>query len=252
MSPTLRELAQRQWRDYLAHTPGTYFAGAKPLHLDEAYHLQDAVARLRTEAGDSVIGYKVGCIGPGTTTLFGMAGPIRGCLFRSELRRSGATIDPRQHEGLAIEGEMAVRIGPDGAPADVFPVIELHNFVFRGASPTLAELVGNNGLNAGIVLPADIGRPPRSVGTRATLTVRINGDVLGEGALWPMVGGPQASLDWLRSHLATHGLPLSPGHLVLVGTTVGLYRVRPNDEISVALNGLAAVECRVSCPPTSP
>lgn len=246
MNPALQELAERQWRDYRAHTPGTYFAAAEPLLLEEAYNLQDAVARLRIAAGDSVIGYKVGCTGPGTTALFGMAGPIRGCLFRSELRRAGATIDPGAHEGLAIEGEMAIRIGDEGAPAEAFPVIELHNFVFRGARPTLAELVGNNGLNAGVVLPAEVAHSlPQCLETSATMTVRINGDVVGEGALWPMPDGPQASLDWLRSHLALHGLALSPGDLVLAGTALGLYRVRPGDEVSVALDDRAAVAwCR--------
>ena len=48
---------------------------------------------------------------------------------------------------LAIEGEMAVRIGPDGTITAAFPVIELHHFVFRGARKTLPELVANNGLN---------------------------------------------------------------------------------------------------------
>ena len=56
---------------------------------------------------------------------------------------------------LAIEGEMAARIGADGTISAVFPVIELHHFVFRGARKTLPELVANNGLNGGIVLPTE-------------------------------------------------------------------------------------------------
>ncbi len=71
--------------------PGTYFADTPDgLDLVQAYGLQDAVSRLRTRAGDAVIGYKAGCTGPGTVEQFGMAGPVRGCVFQSELRRSGA------------------------------------------------------------------------------------------------------------------------------------------------------------------
>ncbi len=34
-----------------------------------------------------------------------------------------------------------------------FPAIELHNFVFRARRRTLGELVINNSINAGIVIP---------------------------------------------------------------------------------------------------
>jgi 2-keto-4-pentenoate hydratase len=56
----------------------------------------------------------------------------------------------------AIEGEMALRIGVDGEIAAAFPVIELHQFVFRAPRKTLAELVANNGMNAGAVIPQDL------------------------------------------------------------------------------------------------
>ena len=40
--------------------------------------------------------------------------------------------------------EMASRVGTDGTIAAVFPVIELHHFVFRGLRKTLGELVAND------------------------------------------------------------------------------------------------------------
>jgi len=43
--------------------------------------------------GEKVIGYKVGCTGPGTTKLFGMKGPIRGTLFQSEVYQSGVILN---------------------------------------------------------------------------------------------------------------------------------------------------------------
>ena len=38
---------------------------------------------------------------------FGMEGPIRGCLFESEVRNSLDTLDLQNFASLAIEGEMA-------------------------------------------------------------------------------------------------------------------------------------------------
>jgi len=40
-------------------------------------------------------------------------------------------------------------------------------------------------------------------------------------------------------------MALVPGDLVLVGTPLGLYPVRPGDAVTVAVDGRVAVECRV-------
>lgn len=187
----LQDLADRQWRDYRARQPGTCFADPDfVLSLAGAYELQDTVAKLRTAAGDRLIGYKVGCTGPGTVQQFGMQGPIRGCLFESEIRRHGDTLNFEDFASLAIEGEMAVRIASDGTIAATFPVIELHHFVFRGSRKTLPELVANNGLNGGLVLPQDSWRSSQEYSERnGTLSVRINSRLVASGELWPMSGG---------------------------------------------------------------
>ncbi|MBN9511696.1 MAG: hypothetical protein J0I21_21615 [Alphaproteobacteria bacterium] len=245
----MRALAERQWRDYRAHTPGTYFAERheQPLDLTQAYAIQRAVAAIRVAAGETVVGFKVGCTGPGTTAQFGMQGPIRGYLFGGEVYRSGTTLDPRAFASLAIEGEMAVRIGSDGRIAAAFPIVELHNFVFRAPRKTLAELVANNGLNAGIVMAADDGAGTGPA-PGARLGVRINGRLVDEAGLWPLPGGAEASLDWLRRDLARDGLSLAPRQIVITGTPLGLYPVHPGDTIETCVDGVPRVTCAVAAP----
>jgi len=245
--PDIRALAVRQWRDYRLRTPGTYFGeGHALLHLSDAYRLQHQVARLRREAGDGIVGYKVGCIGPGVVEQFGMAGPIRGYLHASEMQRSGVTLPHDAYANLAIEGEMAVTIGPDGAIASVFPVIELHHFVFRGARKTLVELVANNGLNAGAVLPALDRRPSLDQWTASrALTVTINDIPIASGGLWSMPGGVDDVIAWLTAHLKQSGERLAPGDLVLTGTPLGLHPVRPGDNVVVSVDGVAFVDCGI-------
>lgn len=243
----LAGLAARQWCDYRAREPGTCFADPGfTLDLRQAYELQGAVSGLRVADGDHVIGYKVGCTGPGTTTQFGMAGPIRGYLYESEIRRNGAALDAADFTQLAIEGEMALRIGEDGEIAAAFPVIELHHFVFRAPRKTLVELVANNGLNAGLVLPTDGWRSPgpHSMG-RARLSVQIGDRCAGSGELWPLPGGAAASVDWLRRHLSEFGLALTPGQIVLSGTPLGLYPVGPGDNVIVFFDNEPAVRCSI-------
>jgi len=243
----LAALADRQWRDYRARDPGTCFADPGfTLDLQQAYELQGAVSALRLADGDRVVGYKVGCTGPGTTAQFEMAGPIRGYLYKSEVRRTGVTLDLVDFAQLAIEGEMAIRIGEDGKIEAAFPVIELHHFIFRGPRRTLVELVANNGLNAGIVVPEEgwlssLTHP----GGSPLLTVKIGTRVVESGDLWPMAGGAAASVDWLRQHLAEFGLALTPGQIVLSGTPLGLYPVAPGDDVIVFFDNEPAVRCSI-------
>jgi 2-keto-4-pentenoate hydratase len=244
----LAALAERQWRDYRAREPGTCFADPDfALDLRHAYDLQDAVSALRVAAGDRVVGYKVGCTGPGTVAQFDMAGPIRGYLYDSEVRRSGAALNAADFAQLAIEGEMALCIGDDSEIAAAFPVIELHHLVFRAPRKTLAELVANNGLNAGIVLPEESWLSSRShLATRGTLSVQINDRRLESSDLWPMLGGATASLDWLRHHLSEFGLALGPGQIVLAGTPLGLYPVVPGDQVTVFFDAVSTARCLIA------
>ena len=244
----LAELADRQWRDYRAREPGTCFADTGfVLDLPQAYDLQQAVSALRVAAGDRVIGYKVGCTGPGTVAQFGIEGPIRGYLYESEIRHTGDELDMAAFAHLAIEGEMALRIGDDGQIAAAFPVIELHHFVFRAPRKTLVELVANNGLNAGIVLPEEAWLSSRTyLAEGALLSVRVNGSVLGSGDLWPLPGGPVASLGWLRRHLGEFKLPLVPDQIVLTGTPLGLYPVKSGDHIAVFIDDEVVTQCSVA------
>jgi 2-keto-4-pentenoate hydratase len=248
LSPiTIETLAERQWCDYQARTPGTCFADPDlSLTRDEAYAVQIGLAALRCAAGDAVAGYKIGCIGPGIVEQFGMSGPIHGRLFRSEIGLSGDPVRYADYAHLAIEGEMALRIGKNGEIAGAFPVIELHHFVFRGARKTLPELIANNGINAGVIvsrsaesLTLDNWRSSRS------LAVAINGSTVDDGNLWAMPGGAAEAIDWLRTDLSRFKTELKAGDIVLAGTPLGLFPVNPGDHVAVSVDGRTYVECHV-------
>jgi 2-keto-4-pentenoate hydratase len=244
----VQALALRQWRDYQWATPGAAFADPEmSLTLEEAYAVQMEVARLRCTAGDAVVGYKVGCIGPGVVKQFGMSGPIHARLFRSEIRDSGITLRHIAFANPAIEGEMAIRIGENDQIVGVFPVIELHHFVFRGPRKTLAELIANNGINAGAVVRREHAPLPLAHWNGArTLSVAIDGTIIDAGALWAMADGPTGVIDWLRRDLNRFGEALKPGDLVLAGTPLGLHPVSPGNHVVVSVDGTPYVDCRIA------
>ena len=250
----IEKLAYRQLSDYQSNNPGTYFSEPEfNMNIADAYHLQDAVTRLRVEAGGSVIGYKVGCTGPGTKAQFGMSGPIRGTLFEDEARKNNAALNPSKFCQLAIEGEIAVKVGENGQINSAFPVIELHNYIFRAEQKTLVELIANNGINAGIILPEmDWQNSPKYLYKDAQLTLFINGLDIGTTNLWPNGDGPEVSLNWLKGNLNACGIELKPGSIVLVGTALGLYPVKSGDEITVHVDKQPLVSCTIKTSETKP
>jgi len=242
-SRILESIARRQLSDYRAGTPGTFFATGS-LDLDQSYAVQDLVASTRIAEGDTLAGYKVGCTGPRVRAQFGMDGPIRGCLFSSELRPNGARLAYGAFANLAIEGELAARLGEGGRIARIFPVIELHNFVFRGVRPGLPELVANNGIHAGAVLPeASVGGDLAAMGY---LRIEINGRLVEEEPAAGVPGGPSGSLAWLEGHLKAYGRTLAPGQLILTGTPLSLIAVQPGDRVRVVAENLGHVDAFVT------
>ena len=248
MDFSVRGLAARQLADYRAGTPGTFFAEEDRPHLtlDDAYAVQAEVAGLRAAEGEPVAGYKVGATGPNVREQFGMDGPVRGFLYQTELYPSGSKLSYASYANLAIEGELAVRLGDDAQIVRIFPVIELHNYVFRSEPRNLQELIANNGLHAGVVLPATEGTQWHGEEPlTGTLQVKINGRTVEEGPMSGVSGGPAGSVQWLRRNLAAYDLALRPWQLILTGTPLGLYPVRPGDSVRVTAEGLGRVEATV-------
>ena len=127
-----------------------------------------------------------------------------------------------------------------------FPLIEFHNFIFRAERKTLPELIANNGIHAGIILPKmDWQNSTKYLHKDAQLNLFINGLDVGATGLWPNGDGPEASVTWLRSNLESCGIELEAGNIVLAGTALGLYPVKNGDEVTVHFDEQPLVSCTI-------
>ncbi|MEO8128291.1 MAG: fumarylacetoacetate hydrolase family protein [Bryobacteraceae bacterium] len=257
----IEQLAQRQLSDYDRHQPGSLFQSAIKMSIPDAYALQRAVVLLREARGEAVAGYKIGCVSRAVQDQLGLDRPVFGHVFETEMRRSGVVLDPAHFEGLAIEGELAVRMArdipsaewllrhPEEAVCSGFAVIELHNYVFRSKAHSAQELIANNAIHAGVIVPAS--EPPLSqpdVLISASITVSKNGSVLGSADGTALPGGPLGGVVRLVEHLAAFGCILRRGQIVLTGSPLPLYPVAPGDGIQVSGDGSQTLSCLISRP----
>ena len=247
----LQTTARRLLADLDGRTPGRSLPDGE-ITMADAYALQAAVARLREERGEQVIGYKIGCTSAVIQEQLGIQEPIYGRLFDTGCLPSPATLSSADFANLAVEAELAIRLGSDvtastlDGPApwkvieSVFPVIELHHFVLRRQVGRGQELVATNGLHAGYVSEVEQNRCDQV----DHLALIIN-DVRDETQTAWTMRSPIAALRWLAARLEESGLRLTRGQIVLAGSPLSLRPVAAGDRIAVEAPPFEVVRAEV-------
>lgn len=250
--------AVRQLADYDARRPGTMFADGVVLNVSEGYELQAAVAGLRCQRGERVIGYKVGCTSPAIRAQLGIDHSITGRLYDSEKHASGATLSRKTFANLAIEGELAVELSREPELGDfagdllpacvarVIPVIELHHLVMRGEAPSAGELIANNAIHGGIVVgrgiyPKDVERAAGAASLALYSDDRLLEECVGEVLLQTVA----SSLQWLTEIVRERGERLSAGQIILTGSIPSLIPIEADCRLRVDSPPFGSVEASV-------
>ena len=244
---------ERWLREHDAGTLLKTFAGFS-CSEEQAYAVQSQVCRLRERRGETIIGYKVGCTSSTTQRRLGIDHPVFGRLFDSECWPSGATLPPSRFNGLAVEGELAVRLAadlptgdlPDAAILDAvecaFAVIEMHHFAFPGA-PRAPALIAANAMHAGFV---HANAPASRLDMRpATLRIVVDDVEVATVSGLELTRNVVRSLRWLGRELSLCGLGLQAGQTVLCGSVADLIPVARPCRIAVATDRFGFVECDI-------
>ena len=112
------------------------------LSIADSYRVQNIVCQKRLDAGEEVIGYKVGCTSIAIRDQFGIEEPISGRLFSPHIYGEGIQINRQHYANCAIEPEIVLTVGSDLFGQDlpdeilinaiecVSAGIELHNYTF--------------------------------------------------------------------------------------------------------------------------
>jgi 2-keto-4-pentenoate hydratase len=244
--------------DFDAKTPGQRSCPPSGLTFAQAYAVQAEVGRLRERRGERIIGYKVGCTSKPIQEQLKMREPIFGRIFDTGCFRSGATLSHSGFANLAVEGELAVRLGNDlsGAAVSeqacrqaieaVFPVIELHHYVIPPPWSQGLWLIASGGMHAGVVFE-EWGAGGSGVADFAnSLSIRINEFVVEAVEVPETVIRAIGSLRWLAGQLAQLGLQLEKGQMILTGSPMKLYPVAPGSRIVVEAPPLGASVVEIS------
>ena len=233
-----------------------------PRDLDEAYVVQREFQRHISEERGAIAGYKLAYTTAALQEANGVSDPCLGIILEDNIHLSPSTLKADDYVQLALECEVAVRLGtdlvPSGAPYDrgrVSEAVESLTAAFElvdirrtpGMDPKVQFITGvaANIFNAGVVLGEPVANW-RDLDLQAAYgSMTINGEMVGDGHGSDVMGHPLEPLAWLANKLAEQGLGLTAGMVIITGSIVSPKPVKPGDTASIMIEGLGGAELKV-------
>jgi len=229
-----------------------------PATISDAYDIQEKYVGLLRSVHGEPAGYKVGLTSAAMQAFCGIDHPIAGVVLASRVHRSAVAVRRQNFGRLGLEFEIAVRIGSDIPVADavfsaetiaphidgVCAAIELvdDRDADYGRLDVLS-LVADNSWNAGIVLSEFAGKWPDLGGVPGQAT-RDRASI-GQGHGRDILGHPFNSVAWLASQLASRGIGLKAGEIVMTGSVMKTVFPAEDADYRFDLDKIGFVEVQV-------
>lgn len=225
--------------------------------VEDAYHISLRMVNRRVEAGETIIGKKIGVTSKAVQNMLNVHQPDFGYLTDrmvygngDEMPVSELLIQPR------AEGEIAFMLkrdlfGPGVSNADVLrateaviPCFEIVDSRIRDWKIRIQDTVADNA-SCGLFVLGDNAVDPRKVDLATVgMVVEKNGELLSTGAGAAALGSPVNCVAWLANTLGRFGIPLKAGEVILSGSLVPLEPIQAGDSMRVDIGGIGGASVR--------
>lgn len=205
--------------------------------MDDAYAIQSEWVRMKREAGDPVIGWKIGLTSKAMQSALHIDIPDSGVLLGSMAFANGSSVPAGRFIQPRIEAEIAFvmkrDVAADATPQEIAeatdyiaPALEILDTRITRTDPqtgrlrTVFDTISDNAANGGIVLgdpvyefvPDNL----RWIGAIVSRNNEIEETGLGAGVL----DDPLLSVAWLAQRLGAYGQAIEKGQVVLSGSFI--------------------------------
>jgi len=224
----------------------------------DAYQIQLLNIRRRLDAGATVHGHKVGLSSEAMQHMMGVDEPDYGHLL------SDMELDPTEPVPAArycmprVEVEVAFILGAPlpgegctesdvlAATEYVAPSIELIDSRIEGWNIKIADTIADNASSAGYILGPERVKPDeldlRAINARL-LRFRPGDEAVevAAGRSDAVLGNPVTAVAWLARKVASFGVTLEAGNVILPGSVHRAIDVHPGDAFGATFEGLGSV-----------
>ena len=232
------------------HAPFDAPAEAAPASVDEAYAIQDDVARrLWTRHGTPIRAWKTG--GPNAH-----ATPIAAPIPASRVFASDASLNGADYHIIGIEAELAYALERDLPPraapyvdADVVDSIRSMHVAIEICDSRLVNFrtanalwkLADNQSNGGLVVGNPIHDWRRIVPDQLSAFVEVDGTPLAQATGSHPYGDPLRLLPWLANHCAARCGGLRAGDVITTGAWTGMHIVESHAQVVARFSKLGEV-----------
>lgn len=221
--------------------------------LATAYEAQALFVQGLVEAGERVVGAKLGLTSRAKQEAMGVGEPLSGWLTDAMVLEPGVPVPLERLIQPRAEPEIAfVLARPLESPATVTSVLAATEAVFCAMDVldsryedyrfALPDVVADNCSSGGFVLGPRACRPGELEDLRLLgCVLRSRGELVATAAGAAVMGHPAASVAWLANRLAAEE-PLPAGSLVLSGGLTAPVPLAPGTSVTAEFDGLGTVE----------
>ncbi|CRK57816.1 2-keto-4-pentenoate hydratase [Alloactinosynnema sp. L-07] len=219
----------------------------------DAYEIQLINIRRRLDQGGRVYGHKVGLSSPVMQQMMGVDEPDYGHLLDSMVLSESTPIRCADYCSPRIEVEIAYVLGQTlpgegcteadviAATEYVAPALELIDSRITDWQIGLVDTIADNASSAGVLLGACRGNPRDLDLADIEAVLFEDGTEITRGNTAAVLGNPTTAVAWLARTVATFGVQLEAGHVILPGSCTRAVDVHPGAVFRADFAGLGTV-----------
>ncbi len=224
--------------------------------IDDAYRIQLRMIQRRLDAGEVVVGKKIGVTSKAVMDMLGVNQPDFGHLLSGMVCNEGETVDTSKMIAPRAEAEVAFILsrdleGPGVTAADVLratdfvlPCFEIVDSRIRDWKIKIQDTVADNA-SCGVFTLGGARKSPRELDLAlAGMVLEKNGEIVSTSCGASVQGSPVNAVAWLANTLGRLGIALKAGDVILSGSQSPLVPVKAGDSLRCAVGGLGSTSVR--------
>lgn len=226
------------------------------LTVEDAYQIQAINVQARQQAGEKVVGRKIGLTSKAMQDLLGVTEPDYGTILDTMVTTEGETLSREQLLYPRVEGEIAFVLkenlqGPGvtvprilQATEGVMACLEIVDTRIAEWQIKLADTVADNGSSARVVFGGPL-VPVDDLDLRLVgMILEQNGQITGTATGAAALGHPARSVAWLINKLAAFEEDVKAGEFVLSGALTAAVTVKAGSFVRAHFDRLGTVSIR--------
>ena len=224
--------------------------------IEDAYQIQLRMIQRRLDAGETVVGKKIGVTSKVVMDMLKVNQPdfgqmTSGMVFNEgEPIRTDTMIAPRAEAEVAFVLKRDL-MGPGVTAADVLratdcvmPCFEIVDSRIKDWKIKIQDTVADNA-SCGVLTLGGMRKSPRQLDLAlAGMVLAKNGEVISTSTGAAVQGSPVNAVAWLANTLGRLGIGLKAGEVILSGSQSPLVPVKAGDSLSCSVVGLGSTSFR--------